>query len=239
MGMATKSTSSADSLEFHVQNNRGHQFRIRVFTGAVQFFYNGTWNTQFPYGGSTGILTEWWFDAKHNGGSNYTVRLFAGTQELPGFTGDVPRGTPGDDGWLGFTQYSAAVPNRKGRAAFLQVGSSTLPANMNLISIRQTVATEPAKISLALMYEDVSLQTSLNADLMAWISNDGGTTWHQVILANYGKRSSGVLDQTKPVYLAAGQVALPASGIRDVCCRVTSGNGRYFALHGYAWTVVA
>jgi hypothetical protein len=237
VGMATTLTSASEALEFQVQNNQGHLLKMRVYTDAVQVFYNGAWNTLFPYGGSTSTLTEWWLDAAHNGGSNYTIRLFAGTQELPGFTGELPRGTSGENGWVGFIQNSASVTNRKGRAAFLQVGSSALPADMSLVSVAQDVVTEPTTVTMAVMFEDVSLQTVINTDLKAWVSKDAGSTWYQVKLAKYYEYKGGVLDATKPVYLLAGQVSLPPSGTNKVCCRITSDNGRYFSLSGYAWRV--
>lgn len=237
MGMGTSATSGADSLEFQVQNDRGHLLKMRVFKGAVQFFYGGAWHTQFPYGGTTSILTEWWFDAVHNGGSSYTVRLFAGTQELPGFTGSLPGGTRGENGWVGFVQNSSTIPNRKSHLAFLQVGRSALPANMSLVSAAHEVVAEPTTISMAVMFEDVCAQTVINTDLRGEISKDGGRAWYPVPLKNFGKWGRGVLDANKPVYLLGGTVTLPASGTHEVCCRITSANGRYFSLQGYAWRV--
>lgn len=239
MGMVTPNRSAAEATEFQAQNGLGHLLKMRMYLGAVQFFYNGAWTTQFTYGGNTSILSEWWMDAMHNGGSNYTVRLFAGTQELPGFTGSLPGGTLGEDGWVSFVQYSSAVADRKARVGFLQVGTSALPANMDLVSVAHDMGPEPTVISLAVMFEDVSAQTVLNTDLNAWVSKDGGSNWHQVKLASCTKYNSGVLDVTKPVYLVAGQVALPPNGTSNVCCRITSANGRYFSLHGYAWKVDA
>jgi hypothetical protein len=239
MGMATTATSGADSLELQVQNVRGHLLKMRVYTGAVQFFYNGAWNTQFAYGGSTATLTEWWFDAAHNGSGKYTIRLFAGAQELPGFTGNLPGGTQGENGWVSFIQNSSPAANRKSHLAFLQVGRSALPANMSLVSVAQEVVAEPTTISMAVMFEDVCAQTVINTDLRADVSKDGGRTWFPVLLRNCGKWGRGVLDANKPVYLLGGTVTLAASGTHEVCCRITSANGRYFSLQGYAWRVDA
>lgn len=239
MGMATTNSSAAEALEMQVQNEQGHQLQMRVFSGAVQFFYNGAWHKQFAYGGSTATLTEWWFDAAFKGGSSYTVRLFAGTQELPGFTGNLPNGPPGENGWIGFIQHSSKRANRKAHLAFLEVGSSALPANMDLVSVAEYVPTEPTTISVAVLFEDVCLQTIVNTDLKTWISKDGGATWYQVGLTKYDKRDGGVLDPSKPIYFVAGTVTLPRSGTHDVCCRITSANGRYFSLNGYAWRVDA
>ena len=239
MGMATANSSAAEALEVQVQNNQGHELKMRVYAGAVQFFYDRAWHTQFGYGGSTATLTEWWFDAAFNGHSSYTVRLFAGTQELPGFTGNLPKGAPGENGWVGFIQHSSTKANRKAHLAFVEVGSSALPANMSLVSVAEDVVTEPATISMAVMFEDVCLQTVVNTDLKGWISKDGGATWYQVTLTKYEKQGGGVLDASKPIYFLVGSATLPHSGTHSVCCRITSANGRYFSLDGYAWSVEA
>lgn len=239
MGMATKLTSAAEALEMQVQNNQGHQLKMRVYSGAVDFFHDGAWHRQFAYGGSISILTEWWVEARFNGGSSYTIRLFAGTQELPGFTGNLPLGPSGENGWIGFIQHSSSLAHRKSHLAFLEVGRSALPANMSLVSVARDVATEPRTISLAVLFEDVCAQTVINTDLEGWISKDGGATYYQVPLATYDKWSGGVLDASKPVLFAAGTVTLPPSGTHEVCCRITSANGRYFSLEGYAWRVEA
>ncbi|HKO20050.1 MAG TPA: hypothetical protein VJU82_14295 [Acidobacteriaceae bacterium] len=239
MGMVTNLTSAAEALEMQVQNNQGHQLKMRVYSGAVDFFHDGAWHTQFPYGGSIFTLTEWWVEVTFNGGSNYRVRLFAGTQELPGFTGNLPHGTSGENGWIGFIQHSSTRANRKSHLAFLQVGSSALPANMSLVSVAQDVMTEPTAVSLAVMFEDVCAQTVINTDLKGWISKDGGANYYQVTLKSYDEWGGGVLDVSKPVLFLAGTVTLPPSGTHNVCCRITSANGRYFSLNGYAWRVEA
>ena len=239
MGMVTKLRSSAEALEMQVQNGEGHQLKMRVYSGAVEFFHDGAWHRQFAYGGSISILTEWWVEARFNGGSSYTIRLFAGTQELPGFTGNLPRGKPGEEGWIGFIQHSSALAHRKSHLAFLEVGSSALPADMSLVSVAKHVVTEPRTVSMAVLFEDVCAQTVINTDLKGWISKDGGANFYQVPLTNFGKRGAGILDASKPVLFLGGTVSLPPSGTHDVCCRVTSANGRYFSLEGYAWRVDA
>lgn len=243
MGMKT-ANAATEATEFQIQNNQGHQLRVRVYTGAIQAFYDGAWNTLFNYGGVTTALTEWWFEVKHNSGSNYTMRLFAGTQELPGFTGNLPSGTAGENGWVGFIQYSGGGNNhRKAHLAFLQVGSSALPPGINLVSTALAVQAPPRRVSLGLLLEDTCLGTVTNTDVQGWISDrvdgNGNPVWYQVVLAKLGEVASGVLDVTKPVYLLGGTVTLPAGGTSNIRSRVTSGNVRYFSLTGWAWAVIA
>lgn len=233
-----------EELECQFQNANGHLLRVRKYwngtTGVIQFFYNGAWNTAFTSGAwSPGVLTECWFECVFNSGSNYTVRFFAGTQELPGFTGNLPGGNAGENGYIGFIQYSTTTANRKSRLGIIEVGSSALPQNMRLVSTAQDVVTEPTTVSMALLFEDVCLQTVIGTDIKADISKDGGTTWYPVTFANYDEWSVGILTTNAPIYMLAATVTLPPSGTHSVCSRITSANGRYFTVDGIAWRVDA
>ncbi|MBT4049827.1 MAG: hypothetical protein HOE64_15900 [Nitrospina sp.] len=73
------------------------------------------------------------------------------------------------------------------------VSSSGTPDNLTLISNSQTAKTEPNGANILLLAEDVGADITLNTDLKASVSRDGGTTFSQVTLSDSGEFEKGNL----------------------------------------------
>jgi hypothetical protein len=67
----------------------------------------------------------------------------------------------------------------------------TDPASMTLVSDTFTAQTAPTEASLVLLHQPISSVT-LNTDVLAYISRDGGTTYTQGTLADGGEYSTGI-----------------------------------------------
>tara|TARA_R110000803_G_scaffold39136_2_gene84414 strand:+ start:7506 stop:8918 length:1413 start_codon:yes stop_codon:yes gene_type:complete len=70
-------------------------------------------------------------------------------------------------------------------------GAVTDPALMTLVSNTFTAQTAPSEASLVLLHQPISSVT-LNTDVLAYISRDGGTTYTQGTLASGGEYSTGI-----------------------------------------------
>lgn len=82
-------------------------------------------------------------------------------------------------------------------------GYENLPPNMTLVSNATTALATPADAFIALWQEDVDSVT-LNTDLKAYASRDGGTTWDQITLTEEAALTTG--------RILAGSVTLTSSG---------------------------
>tara|TARA_R110000765_G_scaffold191273_1_gene296519 strand:+ start:101 stop:1588 length:1488 start_codon:yes stop_codon:yes gene_type:complete len=67
----------------------------------------------------------------------------------------------------------------------------TTPASMTIVSDTFTAQTAPSEASLVLLHQPISSVT-LNTDVLAYISRDGGTTYTQGTLADGGEYSTGI-----------------------------------------------
>ena len=70
-------------------------------------------------------------------------------------------------------------------------GAVTDPASMTIVSKTFTAQTAPSEASLVLLHQPVDSVT-LNTDVLAYISRDGGTTYTQGTLASGGEYSTGI-----------------------------------------------
>jgi len=105
-------------------------------------------------------------------------------------------------------------------------------ANMTLISESQTAETEPDEARIVILEEDIS-EITLNTDLKAYISKDGGSTWVQATLADEGD-----FDTTKRILV--GTADLTVSGVgsgTNIEYKLTSHNDKTLKIHGtsVAW----
>lgn len=78
------------------------------------------------------------------------------------------------------------------------------PVNMTLISNAQTAGVAPAKAQFTALLEAVDTIT-LNTDCKAYVSSDGGTTYDQLTLKDYGDHGSGIA-------VVSGEAALTGGG---------------------------
>ncbi len=97
--------------------------------------------------------------------------------------------------------------------------------NMTLISNSQTAETAPTGANILLMAEDLAADITLNTDLKAYVSRDGGTNFTQVTLSNAGEFENG--------NLLTGTVDISGqpSGT-DMEWKVETLNNKFLNLHG-------
>jgi hypothetical protein len=100
--------------------------------------------------------------------------------------------------------------------------------NMTLISQNFTAKTQPSSARIVIFEEDVDTIT-LNTDLKAYASRDGGTTWDQITLADKGNYASGKR-------ILHGTVDLTSSGT-TMKYKITTHNNKNLKLHstGLLW----
>jgi hypothetical protein len=71
-----------------------------------------------------------------------------------------------------------------------EYGTSSTVYNMTLLSNGNTASSQPSNARIVLFEEDVDAIT-LNTDLKAYVSRDGGTTYTQITLSDEGDYESG------------------------------------------------
>jgi len=99
--------------------------------------------------------------------------------------------------------------------------------DMTLISNSVTASSDPDNARLVLFEEDVDAIT-LNTDLKAYVSKDGGSTWAQVTLTDEG-------DYDTNQRILAGSVDLTQSGIgsgTSIEYKITTHNAKELKIHG-------
>lgn len=105
--------------------------------------------------------------------------------------------------------------------------SSGLVEDMTLISEPQTAEEEPTTARIIILEEDVDVVT-INTDLLAHISKDGGTTFDEVTLSDEG-------DYNDTTRVLTGEVALTSTGTEMVYKLVTD-NEKSMKIHGVSLT---
>ena len=103
--------------------------------------------------------------------------------------------------------------------------SPNVPSNMTLISNSITAAEEPNDMRIVLFEEDVDSIT-LNTDIIASVSRDGGTTWTVVTLENEGS-----YDSSKRILAGVADVSLQPTGT-SVVYKIVTANGKDLKLYG-------
>ncbi|MBL6945713.1 MAG: hypothetical protein ISR47_03650 [Rhodospirillales bacterium] len=103
------------------------------------------------------------------------------------------------------------------------------PLDMTLISEAQDTGATPDTIRVQILEEDVDSIT-LNTDLKAWVSRDGGTTWSQATLSE-----QVVLTTGSRVLVGEADVSGQPSGT-DACYKITTANAKEMKFHGVALT---
>jgi hypothetical protein len=106
----------------------------------------------------------------------------------------------------------------------LNIGGSGTE-NMTLVSNSQTAKAQPNQASTLLMAKDVNANLTLNTDIKASVSRDGGTTFTQVTLQDAGEFEDGNL-LTGTIDLAS-----QPSGT-DMAWKVETDNNKELNLHG-------
>ncbi len=106
----------------------------------------------------------------------------------------------------------------------LSNGSGT-PENMTLVSESQTAKTEANGANIVLFAEDVEADITLNTDLKASVSRDGGTTFTQVTLSDAGEFEKGNL------LTGTVDISSQPSGT-DMQWKVETDNNKALNLHG-------
>jgi len=132
---------------------------------------------------------------------------------------------------INFDNYFSASPN-VGKTdtitiptgEYAEVGTSY---DMTLISNTVNANSVPENSRIVLFEEDIDTLT-LNTDLKAWVSRDGGSTWAQVTLSDVG-------DYDDEKRILAGSVDLTQSGIgsgTSMKYKVTTHNNKGIKLYG-------
>lgn len=106
----------------------------------------------------------------------------------------------------------------------IEVTESILPSNIVLISENATAATEPTTARVSIFVNPVSALT-LNTDIKAYASRDGGSTWDQVTLAKVADLASSI-DQY------SGEVTLTSTGT-SMKLKVTTHNSKSVEITGW------
>ena len=109
----------------------------------------------------------------------------------------------------------------------LQFKLNTVASGMTLKSAAFAAAAQPSKGRIFLFEEDVDA-TTINTDLLAYISRDDGTTWTQVTLASLGLYETG-----KNIYGGLIDLSAQPSGTA-MKYKIASANNKNFKLHGTA-----
>jgi hypothetical protein len=193
-----------DSLE---PISLGQSFDLRLFEGAIVFqaifnsdglFILNSAIVKIEAGDNlveTGKWQEWTFvvDASDPTPSNATVDIYLdGSLEASGI--DCGLSHTGNEGDLRLRMNSVQTANNVGYVDFVKVGTSTAEFNnLTLISNSQTAKTEPNGANTLLLAEDVNADITLNTDVKASVSRDGGTTYTQVTLSDAGEFEKGNL----------------------------------------------
>lgn len=98
-------------------------------------------------------------------------------------------------------------------------------ANICLISQAFTASAQASKSRIFLFEQDVDAVT-LNTDLLAYASRDGGTTWSQITLASFGLFETG-----KNVIGGIADISGQPAGT-SMKYKIVSANAKSFKLHG-------
>lgn len=99
--------------------------------------------------------------------------------------------------------------------------------NMTLISQSQTADAAPSTSKIIVFEEDVDAVT-LNTDLEAYVSRDGGTTWTQATLSNVGLYETG-----KNILIGSVDISGQPSGT-SMKWKLVTANSKNLKIHGVA-----
>jgi hypothetical protein len=109
----------------------------------------------------------------------------------------------------------------------IEYSITELVSNMTLISNTQVAQNVPSEIRAILFEEDIDSVT-LNADLKAYVSRDGGTTFTQVTLEDEGNYITGA-----KIISGSADVSLQPSGT-NIVYKITTHNNKRLNIHGTA-----
>ena len=130
-------------------------------------------------------------------------------------------------GGVTYTKHDVLIDNSNGTEQIcvgeLEFFSTNAPDDMTLISESVTAKAEPDEAFIVLWEEDMETLT-LNTDIKAWASCDGGTNWAQATLSDKATLSTGrVLTGTADVSSQTGT---------SMKWKVTTHNSKELRLHG-------
>ena len=175
----TSDTSITDSNWHHIALCKvGNEFGLYLDGDQVAY---GTTDTTDTFSASLAI------GARNNGDNPYNGWMDEIRIQHNNYFSATPNSTPDDTITVPTAEFGGTI------------------ANMTLISNSQTAESAPSEARIIILEEDVDAIT-LNTDLKAYISRDGGSTWAQVTLTDEGD-----FDASKRILV--GTADLSASGI--------------------------
>lgn len=197
--------SSAKSIQgyrWYVQNAVPASVSQIVFAGSNSGSFSGEQTT----------IDTWSTPGMPNPGWSST-RIFSNANSYLYYRWTITNGG-------GFTNYYF---NGLGEVETFEGGAS----NISLVSKNYTANFEPTKLKLTIMEQNVDSVT-INTDLVAYVSADGGTNWDQVTLSDVGNVSSTVRK-------LEGEVTISNSGT-NIRYNLTTHNTKELKLHGVGMT---
>jgi len=129
------------------------------------------------------------------------------------------------------TDAEAAFLYNSGNGTWDLTGGTAGALNMELISTNYYLTEiDPTEAKVVLMFEADEALT-INTDVKGWVSDDGGATWNQSILSDYGAVATNMLLYDGAITNTTG------AGYTNIKWRVTTHNAKAGKLHGAALQV--
>ena len=199
-GVATVSAGHTDAFKmFDSSASTSTSFNGSSTTGIATYDFGvgaGVVATQYTVQYSATEVTgrspnSWTFDGSNNGSSWTTLNSQSGKGG-----GQGTKHTMQFSNTTNYRYYRLNVTSNNGtgselHAAEIEIMGAAIPVNMTLISDTFTAQTAPSEASLVLLHQPMDSVT-LNTDVLAYISRDGGTTYTQGTLASGGEYSTGI-----------------------------------------------
>jgi hypothetical protein len=220
-----------------------YQWGATVYNGVAQLAgYTGTGGTTLyapipTMSVSTGQWDHFAFTSDGTTVRGFKNGLLIGTCSFPAAFLDITGGIHiGQDsavnagyyfnGWIDEFRLSKGIC--RWNATFLPPTTAYETAsykNMTLISNSQTATTQPSEARIIIREEDVDAIT-INTDLLAYASRDGGTTWDLITLVLEGPSIS-------PNKIYAGTVTLTSTGT-SMLYKIVTANNKNLKIHATA-----
>lgn len=124
---------------------------------------------------------------------------------------------------------STGSPGGNGGAGGKHNAQVSAPVNTNaftLVSAAQTAKAQPSSIRIAINFEKVSGTVTLNTDIVASVSRDGGSTYSTATLVDKGDYATG-----KQVLIDDVDVSGQPAGT-SIVYKIVSANSKQFKIHG-------
>jgi len=197
-------TSSAGAwlqVDLGTGNDKGYT-RLKLYTSADGS--NSVWDIQYSDDGSSWSTAYSGFNPSSSGWNEVSWNSVGSHRYWRLYLTN----TPGSGPWITEMEWYTGARQ-----------------NMTLISQSFTAESQPDEVRLVLFEEDVDTIT-VNTDLKAYISRDGGTTWSQVTLSDEGDYAS-----SKRILSGSVDVSGQPSGT-SMKWKVVTDNNKNLKLHG-------